>query len=85
MHSTYIQTEFRGVPCRRCGKPIRLSAAFLMREEIVKLEESGRQLSSKVFSARCRRCHAEGIYEMSQIVNFPVLPHGHHTMRLHAD
>jgi hypothetical protein len=76
MHATAIsQTEFRGVSCRRCGKPIRLSASFLKREDAIKQDESGRK--SKVFSARCRRCHAEGIYEMGQIVDIPLLPHRH--------
>ena len=78
MYPSVTQTQSRGVSCKRCGKPIRLSASFLKREEAVRQDESRQKLSSKVFSARCRRCPMESIYELSQIVDFPLVPHDHH-------
>jgi len=70
MNATAIQTEFRGVSCRRCGKPIRLSASLLKREAALRSAESGQELSSRVFLARCRRCHAEAIFALGQIADF---------------
>jgi len=70
MHATAIQTEFRGVSCRRCGKPIRLSASLLKREAALKGAEPSQELSSRVFPARCRRCHAEAVFALDQIAVF---------------
>jgi len=72
MHATAIQAKFRGVSCKRCGMPIRLSAAMLKREAALKgAGPSQRQeLSSRVFQARCRRCHAEAIFTLVQIADF---------------
>jgi len=70
MHATGTQTTFRGVSCRRCGEPIRLSASLLTREAALKAEPS-HNLRSKVFPARCRRCHAEAIFTLGQIADFP--------------
>ena len=63
----------RGVYCRFCGKPIRLSASFIKRETAIKKDEqdSIQELSSRVFPARCRTCHEEAIYTLSQILDFP--------------
>ena len=70
MHATAIQTEFRGVSCRRCGKPIRLSASLLNREAALRSAKSGQELSSRVFPARCRRCYAEAVFALDQIADF---------------
>ena len=70
MHATAIQAEFRGVSCRRCGKPIRLSASLLKREAALRSAEASQELSSRVFPARCRRCHAEAIFALDQIADF---------------
>jgi hypothetical protein len=62
----------RVVPCRHCGKPIRLSHAFIQRESAIKQDQQpnpDEQLQSRVFPARCRSCHTEGIYSLSQIVD----------------
>jgi hypothetical protein len=69
MHAT-AQTTFRGVSCRRCGKPIRLSASLLKRETGLNGTEPSDNLSSKVFPARCRLCHAEAIFTLSEIADF---------------
>jgi len=70
MHATATRTKFRGVSCRRCGKPIRLSASLLKREAALKGAEPSQDLSSRVFPARCRRCHAEAIFALGQIADF---------------
>jgi hypothetical protein len=73
MHSAAIQAKARGVYCRYCGKPIWLSATFLKRETAIKQNEqtSMQEFSSRVFPARCRICHEEAIYTLSQILDFP--------------
>jgi len=73
MHTAAIQAKARGVYCRYCGKPIWLSATFLKRETTIKQNEqtSMQEFSSRVFPARCRICHEEAIYTLSQILDFP--------------
>jgi hypothetical protein len=61
---------FRGVACRYCGKPIRLSASLLKRATADDANEQG-GLASKVFSARCRRYHNEGVFTLADIQGFP--------------
>jgi hypothetical protein len=61
---------FRGVACRYCGKPLRLSASLLKRTTPDDANEPG-GLASKVFSARCRRCHSEGVFTGADIQGFP--------------
>jgi hypothetical protein len=72
MHAAAIHAKARGVYCRYCDKPIRLSASFIKREIAIKQNEPNftQELSSSVFSARCRGCHEEAIYTLSQIVDF---------------
>jgi len=65
-----VAAKNRGVVCKHCGKAIRLPASILRREE--KRREAGPggdELETKVFPARCRACHAEGIYAVDQIVD----------------
>jgi hypothetical protein len=70
MQSAAIQARNRGVSCRHCGKLIRLSASLLKREtELKKDDHPDQQLQTKVFPARCRACHTEGIYTVDQIVD----------------
>lgn len=73
MHAATTRAKCRGIYCRYCGKPIRLSASFIKRERAIKQNEPSftQELSSSVFSARCRGCHEEAIYTLSQIVDFP--------------
>jgi thymidine kinase len=65
--------EVRGVYCRFCAKPIRLSASFIKRERAIERNEQASilELSSRVFAARCRSCHEEAIYTLSQVLDFP--------------
>lgn len=70
MQGAAVPVKDRGVPCRYCGKPIRLSASILKRETKMKNDiEDPKRLQSKVFPARCRSCRAEGIYTLDQIVD----------------
>jgi hypothetical protein len=73
MHTVAIHSKSRGVFCRYCDKPIRLSTSFIKREMAIKQNEPNftQELSSSVFSARCHGCHEEAIYTLSQIVDFP--------------
>jgi len=62
----------RGVTCHHCGKPIRLSHSLLQRESAIKQDQQpnpDQQLQSRVFPARCRACHTEGIYGLHEIVD----------------
>ena len=65
--------QYRGVLCRRCGKPVKVPA-LVMKKDV----ESHGQLSSddmeyhlisQVFVLRCRSCHKESVYSMNQIVD----------------
>jgi len=71
MQAAATQARNRGVSCRHCGKPIRLSASLLQRETTLKKDDPhpDQQMQTKVFPARCRACHAEGIYTVDQIVD----------------
>jgi hypothetical protein len=62
---------FRGVSCRNCGKPIRLSASLLSRQDLIEPLGTNADLVTKVFPARCRRCHKEGLYTVADIAEFP--------------
>jgi len=52
----------QGVICRNCGKPIRLSRAVIERKS-----NQSPDLVTKVFSARCRKCHKESVYVLTEI------------------
>ncbi len=73
MQATLNLPDLRGVYCRFCGKAIRLSASFIKREAAIKQNElaSIQEFSSRVFPVRCRSCHEEAIYTLSQILDFP--------------
>jgi hypothetical protein len=71
MYAAAIHANFRGVSCRHCGKPIRLSESFIKRATGITQDEAEKGLRSRVFPARCRRCHGEAIYALEQIVEFP--------------
>ena len=72
MNAAHIQPTFRGVSCRFCQKPIRLSASFIQREITIKQAGSGlgQELCSRVFAMRCRACQGEAIYALGHIVDF---------------
>jgi len=56
-----IFARLRGVFCRSCGKPIRMSHSFIKREITIKQDarEPATNLFLRVFLARCRTCHVE--------------------------
>ena len=73
MNVAHVSTVFRGVTCRYCAKPIRLTSPFIKREMSIKLNDARVQdLSSRVFVKRCRHCLKEAIYSLDQIVDFPL-------------
>ena len=73
MNVAHVPMVFRGVTCSYCDKPIRLTSPFVKREMSVKHNEVKMpELSSRVFSKRCRYCLKEEIYDLDQIVDFPL-------------
>ena len=73
MNVAHVHTVFRGVPCRYCSKPIRLTSPFIQREVSIKNDDARvQELSSRVFAKRCRSCLKEAIYNLDQIIDFPL-------------
>jgi hypothetical protein len=62
MNAVAPAPTMQGVICRNCGKPIRLSRAVVERQSNLNPD-----LVTKVFSARCRKCHRESVYAVSEI------------------
>ncbi len=65
--------HFRGVLCRRCGKPVRIPEMVSKRESASHLprdsDDSQYHLVSQVFVLRCRACQKESVYAINQIVD----------------
>jgi hypothetical protein len=64
--------HFRGVLCRRCGKPVRIPEMVSKRESASHLPDSNDpqyHLVSQVFVLRCRACQKESVYAINQIVD----------------
>jgi hypothetical protein len=73
MNAAHVHPVFRGIPCRYCAKPIRLTSPFIKREMSIKHDDARvQQLSSRIFAKRCRNCLKEAIYDLDQIIDFPV-------------
>ena len=72
MHVRFDQQKFRGVSCCHCGRPIRLPASILRREDLFRQNEPDptQQWCSKVFPHRCKMCRGEAIYSLDQILDF---------------
>jgi len=72
MHAALAPTTFRGVACRRCGKPIRVRQAILNRESSFNQSgpDSDQQWCSRVFSHRCKICGNEAVYTLNLICEF---------------
>jgi len=71
MNAAQFPMVFRGVTCRYCAKPIRLTSPFIKREMTIKHDDVRvQELSSRVFAKRCRNCLKEGIYNLDQITDF---------------
>ena len=69
MNAVAVEATFQGVICRNCGKPIRLSVAVIQRQS-----NQNTDLVTKVFSARCRKCHKESVYTLTEIEDIPLEP-----------
>jgi hypothetical protein len=74
MSAAAVASEhFRGVLCRRCGKPVRVPEMVSKRESASHLphdsEDTQYHLVSRVFVLRCRACQKESIYAINQIVD----------------
>ena len=72
MHAAIVPATFRGVVCRRCGKPIRVRQAILNRENSLNHSDPGfaQEWCSRTFSHRCKACGAEAVYALQQISDF---------------
>ena len=62
MNAVAPAPTLQGVICRNCRKPIRLSRAVIERQSNLNAD-----LVTKVFSARCRKCHKESVYALTEI------------------
>jgi hypothetical protein len=71
MQAVAMREVVRGVYCRNCGKPLRLSPSLIQREATIRLSlpEAMPELKSRVFSARCRECLGESVYTLNQVVD----------------
>jgi hypothetical protein len=78
--ATAVAKNFRGVLCRRCGKPVRVPALVSQKDSESHTHQDSSemqyQLVSRVFVLRCRSCEKESVYAINQIVdcNLPSLP-----------
>jgi hypothetical protein len=76
--SVELSSQFRGVLCRHCGKPVRVPKIVLRKDSENHghrtSEDSHFQLISRVFVLRCRSCEKESIYGIDQIVDCTFAP-----------
>jgi hypothetical protein len=71
MNVAHVHPVFRGVVCKYCDRPIRLTSPFIKREMAIKNDATKiEQLRSRVFLKRCRNCLKEGLYDLDQIGEF---------------
>jgi hypothetical protein len=73
-----LAEHFRGVHCRRCGKPVKVPA-LVAKKESASHQEHGEgdmeyHLISRVFVLRCHACRKESIYSINQIVDVSFVP-----------
>ncbi len=73
MSATATAQYFRGVLCRRCGKPVRIPDLVSRRDSASHLRQDSNDnqhhLVSQVFVLRCHACQKESIYAINQIVD----------------
>ena len=73
-----VAHHFRGVKCRRCGKPVRVPALVAKKESAAhephEIDDMTYHLVSQVFVLRCHACRKESIYAINQIVDFSFVP-----------
>ena len=74
MPAEAVAPTFRGVECRRCGKPVRVPALVAKHECACQgahdADDLEYHLISQVFVLRCRSCRKESIYTIHQIADF---------------
>ncbi len=77
MPADSIAQHFRGVHCRRCGKPVRVPALVIKKESASHIEHDANDMEynliSRVFVLRCHSCCKESIYAINQIVDFSMI------------
>jgi hypothetical protein len=73
-----IAQHFRGVKCRRCGKPVRVPALVAKKESAAHEQHAPDDMEfhlvSQVFVLRCHSCRKESIYAINQIADFSFVP-----------
>lgn len=76
--------HFRGVHCRRCGKPVRVPALVIKKESASHGAYASSDMEfgliSRVFVLRCHSCCKESVYAINQIVDFSFVPQKHNGM-----
>ena len=84
MSADTIAQHFRGVHCRRCGKPVRVPALVIKKESASHGYHDASDLEynliSRVFILRCHSCRKESIYAINQIVDFSFVAQSHNGM-----
>ena len=74
MSADTVAQHFRGVHCRRCGKPVRVPALVIKKESASLGEHDANDteytLISRVFVLRCHSCRKESVYAINQIEDF---------------
>jgi hypothetical protein len=78
MSAESMHSHFRGVHCRRCGKPVRVPALVMKNETATNTQGTDDRMQyhliSQVFVLRCRSCQKESVYSINQIVDCAFLP-----------
>jgi len=73
MNVAHVHAVFRGVVCKHCDRPIRLTSEFIKREMAIKHDDTKiEQLRSRVFLKRCTNCLKESVYSLDQTGDFPI-------------
>ena len=71
---TATKSNFRGVKCHHCGKPVRVPSLVVRQESASQGRQEGDDrtfhLISRVFVLRCRSCEKESVYAINQIADF---------------
>jgi ribosomal protein S27E len=71
---TATKSNFRGVKCHHCGKPVRVPNSVMRQESAShgrqEQNDSTFHLISRVFVLRCRSCERESVYAINQIADF---------------
>jgi NMD protein affecting ribosome stability and mRNA decay len=70
---TGTKSNFRGVLCHHCGKPVRVPSLVARQESACQghldSDDTTFHLISRVFVLRCRTCEKESVYAINQIVD----------------